>query len=186
MHAATHRFRRLFIAASLVVVASSGHTAGTTQEDAEYRIKAAFLYHFCNYVKWPDEVFTDKDSPLTVGVAGPAAVVERLRETVNGRLAHGRPISIHRVRRSDPLQNLHVLYVADQDAATFDVDAISTRPILVITESRDGLDVGGIINFIIENDRVRFDIAPETARERHLDISAQLLTVARHVRGTGD
>jgi len=178
-------FDRFQLAAALFMFAfASVCGAATTPDDAEYRIKAAFLYHFCNYVKWPAEAFETEDDPLVVGVAAPTSVVDRLQETVNGRLAQGRPVSIRRIQSGDSLDGLHVLYIANRaNANVVNLRAANTRALLTITESADGLESGGVINFIIEDDRVRFDVAPGIARERDLDISAQLLTVARNIKG---
>lgn len=164
--------------------------AGATEraKQVENRIKAAFLYHFCSYVLWPDETFEHADDPLMIGVIGPESVVAEIDNAVSGRLAHGHPMTVRRIEAGDRLDDVHLLFIdasADVETARL-VARLANRAVLVVTDHPAGLDTGGVINFVIENDRVRFDVALDAARERDLRVSAQLLTVAREIRGARD
>lgn len=162
--------------------------AASDAETAETRIKAAFMYHFCNYVSWPEDAFEQPDSPLVLGVVGSDAMAGTLRDTVGRRTAHGRPMEVRELDPGDSLAGVHLLFIADavHEAARARIVARAARHVLVVTEGRDGLESGSAISFVIENDRVRFDIAPAMARSAELGISAQLLTVARVIRQEND
>src|SRR5690606_17344090 len=112
------------------------------------------------------------------------AIVQAVDAAVGQRAANGHPMRVRRVSSGDQLDGVHLLYV-DADA-TLDVDRLATaiagRAVLVVTDRPGGLDAGSVINFVIENDKVRFDVALDEARARELRVSAQLLTVARNVR----
>lgn len=172
---------------ALLLAASIGFSLPVNAQDAssaEYRIKAAFLYHFCNYIDWPSSAFESDDSPLLIGVAAPQGIVNQMRQSIEGRLARGRPVVIRAIQPGDSLETLHAVYITEpMKARRFGITALSPRPILVVTEDDDGFAAGSVINFVIEDDRVRFDIAPHVARERNLHVGAQLLTVARNIRG---
>jgi len=172
------------IAALLLAVVLPAAFAADNAQDAENRIKAAFLYHFCNYVQWPESAFAAPGDELVIGVAGPEAIVQAVDAAVSQRAANGHPMRVRRVSSGDQLDGVHLLYV-DADA-TLDVDRLATaiagRAVLVVTDRPGGLDAGSVINFVIENDKVRFDVALDEARARELRVSAQLLTVARNVR----
>lgn len=169
----------------LFVLGAAANAAVTqdSAKDIENRIKAAFIYHFCNYVHWPESAFEDNDSPLVLGVAGPQPVTNAIRSAVGGRLAHGRAINVQRIENSDTLDGIHLLFIDDsEDANSQSLTARAKHnAVLVVTESETGLDIGSAINFVIEDDRVRFDIAPDIVRQHQLVVSAQLLTVARRV-----
>jgi hypothetical protein len=154
------------------------------QVSAEYRIKAAFLYHFCNYVNWPEDAFADESAPLVIGVAAPERIVEQMRMEIEGRDARGRPIVLRAIQPAESLKSLHAIYLTrTMGGSQFDLTETAPHPVLIVTESDHGLKTGSIINFVIEQDRVRFDIAPDAARQRSLNIGAQLLTVARRIEG---
>ncbi|HEX6928337.1 MAG TPA: YfiR family protein [Gammaproteobacteria bacterium] len=173
---------------ALAVALATAVAAQATETNVETRIKAAFLYHFCNYVDWPESAFGQADSPLVLGVMGSESMTGELSGVVASRVAHERPMTVRTLRPGDSLDGLHLLFVAESAKVNMNalLAAAAEHSVLVVTEEPEGLEAGGAINFIVENDRVRFDIAPEIARRSKLGVSAQLLTVARMVKEDGD
>ena len=55
------------------------------------------------------------------------------------------------------------------------------KPVLTISEVNGFIEQGGIINFIIVNDKIRFEINERVAKESGLKISSKLLRLARKV-----
>lgn len=179
--------RLQLVAACLFITLCWGAPAkGDNAKDVENRIKAAFLYHFCNYVLWPDGTFERPDSPLVLGVIGSGSIAQAIEGAVSRRLANGHPMTVRHISAGDSLDGIHLLFIdASANVRIPDlVERLAGRSVLIVTDNPGGLDAGGVINFVIENDRVRFDIALGTARQRDLHVSAQLLTVAREIRET--
>lgn len=154
----------------------------------ETRIKAAFVRHFCTYINWPDSEFEQADSPIVLGVMGSDAMAEALRAVVVNRTAHDRPMLVREIDPGDALDELHLLFVADSMRTRIPAlaESAAERTVLLISESPSGLESGSAINFTVEDDKVKFDIAPAVIRSAGLDISAQLLTVARVIRREAD
>lgn len=150
---------------------------------AEYQVKAAFLYKFVSYVDWPPRAFPGIDSPLVIGVIGADTLAESLRQIVANRTVNNRAIVIRRMRRGDPVSGLHVLFIgrADGERAADMLAQARGQSVLTVTESEDALASGSMINFVVVDDKVRFDIALDSAERVSLRISARLLTVARKV-----
>jgi YfiR/HmsC-like len=154
-------------------------------EDAEYRIKAAFLCKFGNYVDWPEAAPALVDAGFAIGVMGNAPVVEAVTAAADGQAVNGRPIAVRRVERGDALQGLNLLFVARTHAGRLAeaLAALKDPPVLVVTE-QDGASPGGsMVNFVVVDDKVKFDVSPAVAERSHLRISARLLGVARNVGG---
>jgi uncharacterized protein DUF4154 len=149
----------------------------------EYRVKAAFLYKFGSYIEWPSGSFARTDSPVTIGVIGADALAEELVQIVAGRNVHGRPVRVRRLRPGDPIAGLHVLFVGRADGGRLAeiLAAARGQALLTVTESEEGLELGSMINFVVVEDKVRFDIAPPPSESSKLKISARLLGVARKV-----
>ena len=149
---------------------------------AEYKVKAAFLYKFASYVEWPADVF-EPDSPFVIGVTGADALADELAQIVVGRSIGGRPVAVRKLRRSDPVSGLHILFVGRSNRGLpSDVLASAKgRPVLTVTESEDAFALGSVINFVIVDDKVRFDVALREAEQANLKVSARLLSVARKV-----
>lgn len=149
----------------------------------EYRIKAAYLYRFCEYVEWPEAAFSDPSSPLVIGVLGDGRMAGDLEEIVAGRQVGGRSIDVRRLRTGDSIKGVHVLFIPrSQDwGLTGILDRAQMQSTLTITEREDFGPSAGVINFIVIEDRVRFDIALKPAKRSNLRISSRLLSVARQV-----
>ena len=150
----------------------------------ESRVKAAFLYKFCLYVEWPQSAFLSPDSPLQIGIAGSHDRVALVQAEVRDHIVKGRPLQIRQVDDAAPVDGLHVLFIArsEEHRLLQLLAQVPRQPLLIITESEAGLDNGAVINFDVGDKRVRFDIALYSAEERGLQMSAQLLKVARTVR----
>lgn len=178
------RLRLLFLLLSLVCLSGVGKVAALTPDVAESQIKAAFLYKFCLYVEWPANAFDGAESPLRLGVIGAPELAEELARIVAERKINGRALQVVRLGDNAEPDKLHLLFVAraEQPRLAHWLAQTGTRPLLIVTESPGALDQGGIINFDLQEKRVRFDIGLTAAEQRGLRMSAQLLKVARTVR----
>ena len=83
------------------------------------------------------------------------------------------------------MNGIGILFVARSHAARLAETLAEAKgqPILTVTESDPGTAIGGIVNFVVVADKVRFDIALQQAEQSNLKISARLLGVARAVSG---
>lgn len=173
----------------LAWMASPAALAGEAEaaEISQQQVEAAYLYKFGNYVTWPDKAFAAPDSPIVIGVAGSDAVTDDLTTMVVGRNIGGRPVVVKRIREGDPLTDVHILFIgapgAGDSGALF--EASRKRPILVVTEGKDGLDLGGAVSFVIVDERVRFDVSLDAVQANGLKLSSLLLSVAHAVKGAG-
>jgi hypothetical protein len=152
------------------------------ESSIEDEVKAAYLYNFTRFVSWPGSAFTGTTDPLTLCVAGEPAVVKAVEEIVSGEHVDGRPLRVVSQVPDQPLR-CHVLFVgrgASERAARL-VSAAGTAPILTVGDSEQFLKQGGMIAFVVESRRVRFDISRQPAERVGLRLSSKLLRVARNV-----
>jgi hypothetical protein len=153
--------------------------AGATGD--ERRVKAVFLYKFVPYVSWPSGS-TDGD-PFVIGATS-ADMAREVAEVTAGRVLEGRSIVVRYVREGDPTAGLRLIFVGAAEASRLGAIAAQTRgqPILLVTEVNGGLDRGAVINFLLSEGRVRFEVSLPAAESRRLVISSRLLKVAEQVR----
>lgn len=149
----------------------------------EYQVKAAFLCKFGSYVEWPAQAFGGGDAPFIIGVAGTDAVADELRRIAANQTVNGRPLGVRQIGRGDAVDALHVLFIARSAAARTAelLAAVQRLAVLTVTEEERESGVAGMINFVVVDDKVRFDVALQAAEARQLKISARLLQVARRV-----
>lgn len=148
----------------------------------EQNIKAAYLYNFGAYIDWPAEVLPP-DAPLTIAILQNEPVAAALEQITRDRRVNGRTVRVRRLAPGESLDGVQMLFVgADGSAELPDLAAAArARSVLVVTESGEGLRQGGVINFVLVDDRVRFEVSLDAADASRLAISSRLLAVAEHV-----
>jgi hypothetical protein len=144
-------------------------------------VKAAFLYHFGTYVQWPTEaVPTD---PITIAVLGDAEVAAQLMRFLPGRRIAGRPVEARPIARIEDVVDDELLFIGSaHNARLAEITAVlAMRPVLVVTDSPDGLEQGAMVNFQQVDERLRFEISLPRAEEAGLVLSSRLLSAALRV-----
>lgn len=150
----------------------------------ENRVKAAYLYRFAEYVEWPESAFPRRDAPVTIGVLGSESLAGELAQAVAGRTINDRPVTVKRLKPGEPLAGVNVLFIGKAESARLNQLAQGAQPrsILTVTESEGALAQGSVINFVVADRRVRFEISLESAEKSKLKLSSRLLAVAQQVR----
>jgi len=148
----------------------------------EYAVKAAFLYNFAKYVTWPPEIFADDRASIRLGLLGDAPFANAL-QVLTGKLVHGRRIEVHRCGSLKELKRCQVVFVSLSTPWLLRevLAEVRDRPILTVGETPSFARAGGMINFILVDGKVRFEINPTAARRAGIHIHAQLLRIARIV-----
>lgn len=176
------RFRALIGGAAMVATAFVCSLAAQGDGSIEDEVKAAYLYNFTKFVSWPVSAFSGTTDPLTLCVEGDTAVVKAVEDIVSGEHVEGRPLRVLSQLPDGPLP-CHVLFIGRgaDDRASRLMSVAGTAPILTVGDSPRFLQQGGMIAFVVESRRVRFDIRIQPAERVGLKLSSKLLRVARHV-----
>jgi hypothetical protein len=166
------------ILAACALVCTAPALAAQFSVDA---VKAAYLFRFAQYVEWPTE--PAPESSFVIAVVGAEDVAVHLERLLHGMTVNGRRAEVRRVARPQQLDGVHILFVGSRAfARTRPLRAAAIeRPILVVTDDQNGLDGGGVINFIEVNRNLRFEISLNAADRSRLKINASLLSVAARV-----
>jgi len=161
---------------------SNAQAAASYPEEA---VKAVFLYRFAGYVTWPAS--TANAPQFTIAVLGGENVAEQLREFLPEHPIQGRPARVASIQGLSQLGDAQILYIASGFAGNLRVliEALKDRPILIVTDRPGALEEGSTVNFLIEQQHVRFEISTAAAKRSGLLISSGLLAVAERVK-TGD
>ena len=154
------------------------------QRPTEYEVKAAFLFNFAKFTEWPDSAFADTHAPLLIGVVGSDPFGPILDRTVAGKTVGGRRFVVRRFAKpSDGLHDCHVLFIGSSAAESISssLAALQEAPVLTVGESDRFCENGGIINLVLRQNRVRFQISPKAADRAGLGLSSRLLRLAEIV-----
>nr|WP_315398541.1 YfiR family protein [uncultured Duganella sp.] len=158
--------------------------ADTPPASAERAVKADFLTKFLGYVDFPAGPL-DPGTPYVVGVAGADDIAAELIRITSGRTVNNHTVVVRRIQGGDGAGGLHLLFVgADADEAAL-VKAAQLAGALSVTESSTGIEAGSVINFVLADERVRFEVSLAAADRARLKLSSRLLSVAYAVRKAG-
>ncbi len=159
---------------------------GQSSAASEYTVKAAFLFHFAQFVEWPAEAFADANSPLTYCTIGEDAFRGALEESVNGKSIGNRRLQVKHVKELEQIAGCQVLFIAAGEKKRHgeELAMASKRPVLTVGETDGFATEGGIIGFSREQNKIRFEINLDAAGKAQLKISAKLLSLAKTVIGS--
>jgi len=146
----------------------------------EYDVKAAFLLNFTKFIDWPESAFSAPDAPFAICILGPDAFKNALDKMVEGETVNARKLVVRRVQRQQT-GGCQILFVSKSEKNFSTALAGEGMGVLTVGESDSFFRDGGVINFVIENKRVRFDVNQTAAKRVGLDLSSKLLQVARKV-----
>src|SRR6267142_2974849 len=105
--------RRTVAAVAMLLVIAGAHCAALADTQlTEYQIKVAFLCKFGNFVEWPLRQAAASDSAFGIGVVASDAVVDELTRAARGQMVNGRPITVRRLARGDPVDGIAIIFVA--------------------------------------------------------------------------
>lgn len=148
-------------------------------------VKAAFIYHFATFVTWPgpDPTAGPEVQPFTIAVLGADRVEQELQLYLPGRRIQGRPIEVRKIQTLARLDHAEVLFIGVEREAELSqlTAAIRDQPVLVVADTPGALELGSIINFVIVDNRLRFEVSLPAAECAGLSLSSRLLAAAFQV-----
>jgi hypothetical protein len=176
------RFRaaRLFVLSLLILRVGILAVAQEDSQPTEYQIKAAFIFNFAKFVEWPAAAFPKATSPMVVGVLGENPFHEALEKTIKNKTVDEHPVVIMQFRSATEATNCHILFISSSEKARLPqiLKQLKGSSVLTVGEMSGFTDAGGMINFVLEGTKIRFQINNDAANSVGLKISSKLLTVA--------
>ena len=171
--------RRLCVTLLVWVSVGAGVTVVRAAEELDDAyVKAAFIYNFAKFTQWPDA----KAGRLTVGVIGRTSINGVLRTIINGKAVTGRELVVRETSaKADDLRAFHIIFVPVSEASRVAaiVERVAGAAVLTVGDSEHFLQDGGIVQFYIRENHVRFQIDADAASQAGLKISSQLLSLAK-------
>jgi uncharacterized protein DUF4154 len=150
----------------------------------EYQVKAAFLYNFAKFVEWPPAAFDTSHDPVIICLLGQSPFSAALETAIHGKIVAERTFVVREVAGAEPASNCHILFVSSSERKRLRSirELVKGSGTLTVGESTGFAAEGGVINFKLENGRVRLEINPDAADREKLHISSKLLSLAQIVR----
>lgn len=171
-----------FLLGLLLLLASVNQGWSQDGSPSEYQVKAAFLYNFGKFVSWPSNAFAQADAPLVIGVFGSNPFHDDLQRIVADKKIDGHPVVVRLVKSVDEAKSCHILFISASQltAAGNLAGALHGVRVLLVTENDSAFESDGFeINFVLEENKIRFEINNKAAMQTGLTISSKLLALAK-------
>lgn len=184
---ARHRYGRLLLAIiSAVIWATAGvpdANPAPVPKPTEYQVKAAYLYNFGKFIRWP--AASGKGDSFAICVLGRDPFGSTLDATLAGETIDGRKVTAVRMARAQDAAECRILFISSSESGRLnEVLAALGKGVLTVSDMPHFAEHGGMIQFVLEGDRVRFEVNLGAAQRAGLSPSSELLKVATTVRTT--
>ena len=145
-------------------------------------VEAAYLYNFGKFVRWPAGTLQDPE-PFTLCILGEDSFGETLDSLIANETLQGHRIVARRLSSVTAANNCQIVFFGQSEESRLikDLAALQKRPILTISSLPAFLERGGMIQFLLQNNRVRFAVNLSAAEQTGLALSSELLKVAVYV-----
>lgn len=153
----------------------------------EYRVKAAFLFNFVRFTKWPESALGKKDDPIEILVVGQDRFGDHLKDTFKGKRLHERDVVVHHVKEVPKHPKGHVIFasaLSERDEVTL-IERCAGKPILLVGDRSGFAALGGGANFYLDEKHVRFQVNTDELKRAKLTMSSQILKLADIVKTKG-
>ena len=169
------RLLAIFFAFALMAM---GSATAQPSDDTNARLKALYIYNFSKNVNWPTEY---KSGNFVIGVMGNDNVYDKLISLYSSKSIGSQPIEIRKCLKVSDIGKCHLLFVPREsnDILPDIVKATSKGSTLLVTESDEAVDQGAIINFIVVDSKLAFEINMKTAAKRSLSIGKVLIDLSK-------
>jgi hypothetical protein len=153
----------------------------------EYQVKATYLYNFGRFVKWPGTVPAGKGDSFSVCVIGQDPFGSILDSTLAGEALDGKPVVLRRISKPQDAGECRILFISSTEEKHLSeiLTALNQSGVLTVSDMPGFTRRGGMIQFVLEGDRVRFEINLASAESARLVLSSELLKVAASVKRNG-
>jgi len=176
------RMAILCAGSALLAQAVRADVMETGARETEARIKVAFVYNFPKFIDWPDEPRAT-EAPIRICVLGTDPMGTLLGD-LSLRTVRDRLIEVATITDRTPLSSCQMLYIGRSEEQQLPVVLQQARgtPVLTVSDIPLFAHLGGMIGFVIEQDRVRIEINPGALLQAGLKARAKLLEIARIVQ----
>jgi hypothetical protein len=171
-----------------VLLLSGAAQAARAQSTAdEYQVKAAFLFHFAQFLDWPPDSPNAAGNSLILCIFDDEPRRQELQGTVEGKTVGARTLHVRLISQEQEIQGCNILFLSRDEARRQSaiLKSLHGMPVLTVGETSNFLSDGGMIRFHLDEGKTRFDINLASAEYSHLQISSRLLLLATSVTRGG-
>jgi hypothetical protein len=150
----------------------------------EYSVKAAYLAKLGIFVEWPKSAFDTPQSPVVLCVAGADPFGDMLDKIVEGQHVGERPLIVRRLKVVTRESGCAILFAGGSEEQSVDqaLEAVNGTGVLTVTDNAHDGQPSAIVDFVLQDGKVRFTIDGHAAAQNGIVVSSHLLGLALAVK----
>jgi uncharacterized protein DUF4154 len=168
----------------LLAVSSVPSIALGQQKPSEYQVEAAYLYNFSRFVEWPAPAAATANDAFTICVLGEDPFGPALDAVLAGEKIGNRSVVAKRISTARESAGCQILFISSSEATRLNkiIEALDKTAVLTVSDIPQFAQRHGMIQFVLEENRIRFEVNLTAAQRAGLMLSSELLKVATTVR----
>jgi hypothetical protein len=172
----------LFLLAASCFLLGGDSSLAQQSRATESQVKAAYLFNFGKFVRWPD-ARTGADDTLEICVLGRNPFGRVLDDTVKGETIGSRKVISKTFPDIQDAAGCRILFVSPSEEAhlTTILAAAKQMGALTVSDIPHFVERGGMIEFVVQDERIRFAVNAVPVEDAGLTVSSELLKVATRV-----
>jgi hypothetical protein len=149
-------------------------------EAAALKQKSLFLYNFIKNVDWPED---RKKGDFVVGVVGDKELYQQMNGAYAGKEINEQKLVFEYFDNISSVTNVHILYISPEKSKDLATHAKKLRDnkTLIVCDKEGLLSEGAVINFVVANNKLAFEISKSNADKSKLIIGPTLTKIATAV-----
>lgn len=178
------RLRYSILAAAASLLVSFLNLYAQQARPAEYQVKAAYLHNFGRFVEWPARFAETTDDFFSICVLGQDPFGAALDATLTGETIDSKSVVARRIVKSEDAVNCRILFISSSENNHLKeiLMALDRSDVLTVSDMPRFSQRGGMIQFVLQGNRIRFEVNLAAAQGAGLTLSSELLKVAVTVR----
>ena len=149
-------------------------------KDVNLRVKAVYVYKFAQYVDWPKSF---KTGDFIIGVFGDDKLYTEMQTSYSNKMIGNQTIKIKKYETVADVEQCHILFVAEKnsDKVSDMVKKYKSKSTLIVTEKEGKMKDGSIINFIMKDGKLKYEVSKTNATKHNLTVGQTLTSIADKV-----
>ncbi len=158
----------------LLLIMAGGMARAQSQSEAN--LKAVFMYNFTKFIEWEN---VGSERRFIIGIIGSSSIDKPIREIARTNSVNNKRIEIKHFSKPEDISNCHMLFIPRNSLYELPeiLDKVN-KGVLTVCEEPGSASLGASINFIIVNDKLKFEINQRSLYLAGLKASSQLLKLA--------
>jgi len=157
--------------------------AAAERKPTEYEVKAAYLYNFGKFARWPADA--PSNGSFNICILGRDPLGTTLDSIVKNETIEGKPVKVSRISEPEDAMACRIVFISDSEDRRLGsiLPVLGRAPMLTVSDMPQFTSRGGMIQFVRDGERIRFEVNLQAAEPHKLTFSSELLRVAARVTG---